>query len=82
MVALGGRGSVRLQAAGIARQRGEIRLRAMHKYTGAQRTNPLEKLSFGRVWARAIPVIGSGERAAPDTILIHTYKPPAIPRPN
>ena len=45
MVALGGRGSVRLQAAGIARQRGEIRLRAMHKYSEAERTNPLEKLS-------------------------------------
>ena len=49
MVALGGRGSVRLQAAGIARQRGEIRLRAMLKYTEAQRTNPLEKLSSGGV---------------------------------
>ena len=60
------------------------------KYGGAQCTNTakhsaqihgggLEKLSSGRVWARAIPVIGGGERAAPDTILIHTYKPPATP---
>ena len=39
-VARGGRASGRLQAAGIARQRGEIRWCTMHKYTRAQRTNP------------------------------------------
>ena len=50
MVALRGRGSVRLQAAGIARQRREIRWRALHKYTKAHKyteaecTNTLDKV--------------------------------------